>query len=769
MPYSRINTDFRDMSNVPFNGEMIAILHQAITLPEGTKLQAQRYKYPVLNGVAYDDTGYTLKAEVPATATATPANVLVSIWLKDTRTTRLTYVGAYIIPEMVGGTPVSLASLTNQDPEAGVVLAVAAIGGLAGTVNLAGNVTVDAVSNTLIFNGLRYRGTWDMDTAYAQGDIVTYSLDLWVAARINTGQTPVESADWQLFLEQPEVPPVQAAGINWRGPWIAGTVYEKDDGVEFKGSAWIATVDHTSVAATPPATGSSQWSLVAAAGIGVSWHGPWTTTDTYKKGDGVTYLGRAYVANKEVSANQAPGTSGSALAAGNVATTGGAQLINVGSAVGFPASNAFDGDNATYWEADSDTGFYNAKGIGNVWGTMRTIEKVVIRQHPTDYHHKMPSLFFEITTDGITWEALSGGARTIPGNGFGTQELPLSTPVTCTGFRVKPGAGTTAGGTGYPWRVYTLEFHAQAVGGGSFWDLISDKGFIFKGAWSAATTYAADEVVTSGGETWLCKLGHTNVTPVEGATWTKLAAKGDPGTGSGTVTSVGLAMPAQFGVTGSPVTGTGTLTAAWNAQGAKTVLAGPASGAAAAPAFRQLGLGELSDVDLATAPTDGQVLKFDNASAKWKPQADATGGASVARHEFKAYRNTTDFAIAAGATAKVEFNAESYDVGGTYDAVTSFQFTAPAAGDYLVSAQLTAVRTAAGTNEFNVKVYVNGAEVAQNGKTAATNQEYASACAISVPLQLAASDTVTIYCGTVNAVNIKFGSAKSWLAVTRIK
>ena len=57
---------------------------------------------------------------------------------------------------------------------------------------------------------------------------------------------------------------------------------------------------------------------------------------------------------------------------------------------------------------------------------------------------------------------------------------------------------------------------------------------------------------------------------------------------TGTVTSVGLSMPTQFTVTNSPVTSTGTLTAAWNTQTANFVLAGPTTGAAAAPTFRAL-------------------------------------------------------------------------------------------------------------------------------------------------------------------------------------
>lgn len=57
---------------------------------------------------------------------------------------------------------------------------------------------------------------------------------------------------------------------------------------------------------------------------------------------------------------------------------------------------------------------------------------------------------------------------------------------------------------------------------------------------------------------------------------------------SGTVTSVGLALPGEFAVTGSPVMGAGTLTGAWVNQTANKVLAGPASGSAATPGFRVL-------------------------------------------------------------------------------------------------------------------------------------------------------------------------------------
>ena len=58
--------------------------------------------------------------------------------------------------------------------------------------------------------------------------------------------------------------------------------------------------------------------------------------------------------------------------------------------------------------------------------------------------------------------------------------------------------------------------------------------------------------------------------------------------GTGTVTSVGLALPSIMSVSGSPVTTSGTLTGTLTTQAVNTIFAGPSSGAVAAPTFRAL-------------------------------------------------------------------------------------------------------------------------------------------------------------------------------------
>lgn len=78
--------------------------------------------------------------------------------------------------------------------------------------------------------------------------------------------------------------------------------------------------------------------------------------------------------------------------------------------------------------------------------------------------------------------------------------------------------------------------------------------------------------------------------------------------GGGTLSSIGLTMPAEFAVAGSPLTTDGTFAVTKVNQNANAVYAGPASGSAAAPAFRPLvsadlpaGVGSVTSVTLGIA------------------------------------------------------------------------------------------------------------------------------------------------------------------------
>lgn len=94
------------------------------------------------------------------------------------------------------------------------------------------------------------------------------------------------------------------------------------------------------------------------------------------------------------------------------------------------------------------------------------------------------------------------------------------------------------------------------------------------------------------------------------------------GSGSGSVTSVGLSLPSMFSVSGSPITGAGTLTAAWANQNANLIMAGPTSGSAGAPTFRAL-VG--ADLPAPTASTLGGVESVTCNAGQYVNQISSTG------------------------------------------------------------------------------------------------------------------------------------------------
>ena len=108
--------------------------------------------------------------------------------------------------------------------------------------------------------------------------------------------------------------------------------------------------------------------------------------------------------------------------------------------------------------------------------------------------------------------------------------------------------------------------------------------------------------------------GATATTPAASDNSTKVATTAYVQTeltnfGAGTVTSVGLSLPAGlFTVSGSPVTTSGTLSATLDTQTANYVWAGPTSGGAAAPSFRALVAGDIPDLSSTYLPTTGGTI-----------------------------------------------------------------------------------------------------------------------------------------------------------------
>lgn len=142
--------------------------------------------------------------------------------------------------------------------------------------------------------------------------------------------------------------------------------------------------------------------------------------------------------------------------------------------------------------------------------------------------------------------------------------------------------------------------------------------------------------------------------------------------GSGTVTSIDLAAPAEFTVSGNPVTTSGTLTLSKANQAANQVWSGPVSGAAAQPGFRSLVLADLP----ALTKSDVGLGNVDNTSDVNKPvsTAQATADGVVQAFDIQRANHTgtqavgTITGLAAVATSGLKADVGLGNVDNTSDA-----------------------------------------------------------------------------------------------------
>lgn len=145
---------------------------------------------------------------------------------------------------------------------------------------------------------------------------------------------------------------------------------------------------------------------------------------------------------------------------------------------------------------------------------------------------------------------------------------------------------------------------------------------------------------------------------------------------TGTLTSVGLVVPAELSAAGSPLTADGDITVTWATQTANKVFASATSGGAATPAFRALVAADVPARAGAAKLTDGAIAVSD--SDIFITKGSALGASTLATPTATTHDNWTMTITSTTAFAHV-ITVETGKVNGA--AATGITFTSAAIGD----------------------------------------------------------------------------------------
>ena len=153
-------------------------------------------------------------------------------------------------------------------------------------------LAVDEANWAQFVEGLEFEDSWDQDTRYQPGDIVTFGGYQYVSKTNNLNAKPTASAsDWELF----------STGFNFVGEWGDDSTdqdYRVGDVVTVGGYTYLCIQEHEGAAQKPGDTAnyanwSNYWERL---NPGVIWKGTWTDATVYVLGDAVKYGDNSYVA-----------------------------------------------------------------------------------------------------------------------------------------------------------------------------------------------------------------------------------------------------------------------------------------------------------------------------------------------------------------------------------------------------------------------------------------------------------------------------------------
>jgi hypothetical protein len=264
--------------------------------------------------------------------------------------------------------------------------------------------------------------------------------------------------------------PVGPAGLEWKSSWVANASYDKDDAVGYADSSWFCLLTHSGIS-TPPDSDPTRWALLASQGA-IGPQGPTGAA-------GATGSQGPQGVQGPAGPTGSQGVTGATGATGPAGPTGSTGATGAQGPRGFQGNPGTDGTDGT----DGQIGFPGFKYDNRRAGAVNQYVVGEIIEYLGNYYI-----------------CIANNDALIP----------------------------TGGAIGVYWNPYSFVGPKGDDGADG-----STPDWFFQYAYNPTTVYTAGAIVTYEGETWYALNGFFGITPVEGANWTKIAAKGQDGTGGG--------------------------------------------------------------------------------------------------------------------------------------------------------------------------------------------------------------------------------------------
>ena len=196
------------------------------------------------------------------------------------------------------------------------------------TTDFATDLNSGAYWNQLV-EGIEYETTWNISTAYQNGDIVSYGGNQYISKTAHTGTIPTAAGqtDWDLFSEN----------FKFQSDWIISTSYKIGDVVRLQGYTYRAKIDSTSYALSVTASSSvdNTFTTASTTGIVANMAVNFTGTTFGNVFTGATYYVKTVVNSTKFTVSTQPG--------GTVFTPTTASGTMTATIAALPG-------NATYWD-----------------------------------------------------------------------------------------------------------------------------------------------------------------------------------------------------------------------------------------------------------------------------------------------------------------------------------------------------------------------------------------------------------------------------------